>query len=272
MVDSKKYLAFLKQKKEMFLVLFQKVLEKLLPFYKQNFENIKNKLDSNKELKQRVTFGVIFASVLLFVLLCGGIVYIATIIVVCCIMIYELLKMAGNIEQSNNSMFIKLRSFGLFYIAICCISLVLIRETSQGIRISIWMFLTVWAVDSFAYFFGKKFGKIKLAPEISPGKTYEGAILGSIGGLFVSIIIYKLFTTHTNNGFSMVSFIIFSLIVIIVAQLSDLSESFIKRQCNVKDSGNVLPGHGGLMDRFDSLLLVAPLICIIVWLNGGFLF
>ena len=169
-------------------------------------------------------------------------------------------------------MFILIRRWGLIYIATCCISLVLIRETQQGIKVSIWMFLTTFAVDTFAYIFGKKFGKIKIAPEISPNKTYEGAIFGTVAGLFTSIVIYKFFFTAKPGSFSLISFVIFSIIVIILAQLSDLSESFIKRQCGVKDSGKILPGHGGLLDRFDSFLIVSPFVFIVIWLNDGILF
>ena len=249
-----------------------KALSYLLRLLFGRYKKFKSILDKNEELEKRLVYGLIFAFTFLFLLAYGGIIYMLAIFALLCIMSFELIRMASRIEKKNNQMFVLLRRWGLLYIAVCCMSLVLIRESSQGFKVSIWMFITIWSVDTFAYIFGKKFGKLKLAPEISPGKTYEGAILGTIAGLFVSITIYKAFATTNANSFSVISFSIFSIIAIILAQLSDLSESYIKRQCGVKDSGNILPGHGGLMDRFDSFLLVAPFVFLIVWLNGGILF
>ena len=244
----------------------------LTPIANSLYKKIKTKFQENPELKKRTIYGLIFAVFFLFVLICGNLLYMIFIFSIFCIMSYELLKMVSKIEQSNNKMFVRLRGFGLIYIAICCLGFILIRESTQGLRVSFWMFLTVWSVDVFAYIFGKKFGKIKLAPEISPNKTYEGAIFGTIGGSFVSIGLYKLLVLNGQNSLSIVSFFILSLIIIILAQLGDLSESYIKRQCGVKDSGSIIPGHGGLFDRFDSFLLVSPFIFIVVWLNDWVLF
>ena len=246
--------------------------KKITPILKQKAKKARITVNSNNELKKRLYYGSIFAIITMFATLCGGIIYMLTVFVTLCLMIHELLRMLSNIEEANNQMFIFLRYWGLVYIAICCVSLILIRESKQGLAISIWMFLTIWSVDCFSYIFGKKFGKLKLAPIISPGKTYEGAVLGTIGGLFVSMMCYKVFSAKLINSFSSVSFSLFSIIVIILAQLSDLSESYIKRQCNVKDSGNIIPGHGGILDRLDSILIVAPFVFIIIWLNGGVLF
>ena len=252
-------------------VLF-KFIKKIIPILKQKIKKIEIAINSNNELKKRIYYGSIFAIITIFAILCGNVIYMLVVFTALCLMIYELLKMLSNIEETNNQMFIFLRYWGLIYIAICCVSLILIRESKQGLAISIWMFLTIWSVDCFSYIFGKKFGKLKLAPVVSPGKTYEGAIFGTIGGLFVSMICYKIFSTKLINSFSSVSFSLFSIIVIILAQLSDLSESYIKRQCCIKDSGNIIPGHGGILDRLDSILIVAPFVFIIVLLNGGVLF
>lgn len=254
------------------IILISKVCNFLLLLFFAKYKALKTVLDKNEELEKRLVYGLIFVMSLLFLLACGGIIYMIAVFMALCVMAFELIKMVSRIEKSNNQMFVLLRRWGLLYLAVCCTSLVLIRESEHGFKVSIWMFVTVWSVDTFAYIFGKKFGKLKLAPTISPKKTYEGAILGSIAGLFVSITFYKAFATGDSASFSILSFAILSIIVVILAQLSDLSESYIKRQCKVKDSGNILPGHGGLMDRFDSFFIVAPFVFIIIWLNGGVLF
>ena len=243
--------------------------EKAKP-YKEKARNKVKTLDP--ALKKRLYSGIVIAILSIFIVVMGGILYIASMFAISCFMIYELVKMLKNIEEKDNKTFVSLRKFGVIYIICFCISMVLIRENQQGLKITIWMFLTIWSLDSFAYFFGKKFGKIKLAPVISPKKTYEGAILGSAGALLVSIIIYRFSHTNSSSSFSLESFVIFSIITIILAQLGDLSESYIKRKCEVKDSGTIIPGHGGFFDRFDSFLIVAPFVYIIIFLNGGVLF
>ena len=250
----------------------KKIVIFCLPIFKSKFNEIKVVINSNNELKKRLYYGLILAMIILLSISFGRAVYIITVFALMCAMFFELLKIISNIEQKNNELFKIFRCWGLVYIALFCISLILIRSSQQGLKISLWMFITIWSVDSIAYIFGRKIGKLKLAPTISPNKTYEGAIIGSIGGLFVSMVIYNFFSTSRINSFSSISFVIFSMIIIILAQLGDLGESYIKRQCGVKDSGNIIPGHGGVLDRFDSFLIAAPFILIIIWLNGGFLF
>ncbi|NLR10101.1 MULTISPECIES: phosphatidate cytidylyltransferase [Lactobacillaceae] len=115
----------------------------------------------------------------------------------------------------------------------------------------------VWTTDSGAYMIGRKLGKHKLAPHISPNKTWEG----SIGGSLVATIVGSVFWYFFPIGhYSLVVMIILTLIFSIVGQFGDLVESALKRYYGVKDSGKILPGHGGILDRFDSLLLVLPVI------------
>ncbi|HJE86688.1 phosphatidate cytidylyltransferase [Levilactobacillus brevis] len=115
----------------------------------------------------------------------------------------------------------------------------------------------VWTTDSGAYMIGRKLGKHKLAPHISPNKTWEG----SIGGSLVATIVGSVFWYFFPIGhYSLIVMIILTLIFSIVGQFGDLVESALKRYYGVKDSGKILPGHGGILDRFDSLLLVLPVI------------
>ncbi|MDT7014592.1 phosphatidate cytidylyltransferase [Levilactobacillus namurensis] len=115
----------------------------------------------------------------------------------------------------------------------------------------------VWLTDSGAYMIGRKLGRHKLAPHISPNKTWEG----SIGGTLVATILVSIFWYFFPTGdYSLITMVGLTLIFSIVGQLGDLVESALKRYYGVKDSGKILPGHGGILDRFDSLLLVLPVI------------
>ncbi len=122
----------------------------------------------------------------------------------------------------------------------------------QGLYFLIFIFFVILFTDIAAYFFGIKFGKHKLSPVISPKKTVEGAIAGGVCAVIAGLIIGKLI------GISLYHSFVLSLIVTVMAQLGDLSESLIKRDAGVKDSGNSLPGHGGFLDRADSYLFSVP--------------
>ncbi|MFX3674072.1 MAG: phosphatidate cytidylyltransferase [Paenisporosarcina sp.] len=125
-----------------------------------------------------------------------------------------------------------------------------------GIEYVIFALGIIWTTDSGAYFTGKKFGKKKLWPDISPNKTVEGFI----GGIVTAIVFALLFQLISPFSISFVALIIVTIIASVFGQMGDLVESALKRQYQVKDSGNLLPGHGGILDRFDSLLFVLPLL------------
>lgn len=121
----------------------------------------------------------------------------------------------------------------------------------------VWLFylmLLVWGADSGAYIFGKRFGKHQLAPKISPGKTWEGLI----GGLLVSTLISLLFAYYFPLGITYQKLFICSVISVFASILGDLTESMFKRQVRIKDSGYLIPGHGGILDRIDSLTAAVP--------------
>ncbi|WOY88434.1 phosphatidate cytidylyltransferase [Ligilactobacillus murinus] len=127
---------------------------------------------------------------------------------------------------------------------------------------SLWMMLyallIVWITDSGAYLIGRKIGKNKLAPHISPNKTWEG----SIGGSLSAVVIVGAYLYFVQGAFpySFSTMLLWTLVFSIGGQLGDLIESAFKRHYGVKDSGKILPGHGGILDRFDSLLFVLPLM------------
>ena len=143
---------------------------------------------------------------------------------------------------------------GIIYIPVMLGFLILIRENQSG---AIWIFLllaVIFAGDTSAYYVGSYLGRHKLSPAISPGKTIEGAIGGLAANLVVGAIGKSFFLPGLPWGLSL----LFFLAVGIAGQLGDLFESEMKRSSNIKDSSNILPGHGGVLDRIDALLFASP--------------
>ena len=123
-----------------------------------------------------------------------------------------------------------------------------------------------WVSDGGAYFVGRSFGKRKLCPEISPKKTVEGAIGGVIIGVIGSVIDALVFEYMIFNGKAHINMMVIVIVAMVGSMLSivgDLTFSLIKRSCNVKDYGNVIPGHGGLLDRCDSIIMVASFVYVV---------
>lgn len=131
-----------------------------------------------------------------------------------------------------------------------------IETRNVGLQYVIYGLLIVWTTDSGAYFIGRKFGRRKLWPEISPNKTIEGFI----GGIIVAVIFACLMQIIYPISSSIVLLIAVTIVASVFGQMGDLVESAIKRHYSVKDSGKILPGHGGILDRFDSLIFVLPLL------------
>ncbi|AET70046.1 CDP-diglyceride synthetase [Desulfosporosinus orientis DSM 765] len=133
--------------------------------------------------------------------------------------------------------------------------LYLLRQRPQGIE---WTFLTiflVWATDTGAYLIGRQFGRHLLAPHVSPKKTVEGSIGGLIFSMAVAVVWWRFM-----GGTSLLTYIILATVIGISGQIGDLFESALKRSAGVKDSGKLIPGHGGILDRFDSLIFALPLV------------
>ncbi len=152
--------------------------------------------------------------------------------------------------------------FGLVYACWLPMLMVSIRQTNQG---KYWLILTmliVWSSDTFAYFAGKFFGKTLLYETVSPKKTWEGALGGSLGALLIALIFSHFFITNV----SMLEISVISLTISVASILGDLCESLMKRAVNVKDSGSILPGHGGFLDRFDGVVFALPVMYAFLWL------
>jgi phosphatidate cytidylyltransferase len=144
--------------------------------------------------------------------------------------------------------------FGLVYVPFLLGHLILIRSGHKGMAWMFFLMAVIIAGDTAAYYVGKKFGRHKLSPEISPGKTMEGAI----GGLAGNLVLGVLFKICCFPEFGWGSWIVLVVAMGVLGQVGDLFESTLKRSAQIKDSGSIFPGHGGLLDRIDALLFAAP--------------
>lgn len=154
---------------------------------------------------------------------------------------------------------------GVVYIAIPCISLIWLRHApTQGLETIFWLFTVVWATDVGAYFAGRGFGGPRLAPRISPKKTWAGLAGGIASAMVIGAVTARLLDLPGT-----LPLVVLSGAMAIVAQAGDLWESWVKRHFSAKDSGRLIPGHGGLLDRLDGMMTVAPTVAVVVLLDGG---
>jgi len=157
--------------------------------------------------------------------------------------------------------------FGFFYVGFLLSGVYLTRMYING-QYLVWLiFISAWACDTFAYFTGRFMGKRKLAPILSPKKTIEGAIGGTIGAAFTAAVF-----AYVLTGLNYIDYetnLVFICAVVggigaVFAQMGDLTASAIKRHTGIKDYGKLIPGHGGILDRFDSVICTAPMVYIVV--------
>jgi phosphatidate cytidylyltransferase len=168
-------------------------------------------------------------------------------------------------------------AFAFIYVSLPLAMLVQVRQQWSGAFLVLYLLLVVWAGDIFAYFIGRSLGRALMSPRISPKKTWEGALASMAASLIVGMLLYNyalpvssaLLNAHLitrENGFFALEkpplwpALLLSALINIAAQLGDLVESLIKRGAGVKDSGTILPGHGGMLDRVDALLFAAPVL------------
>lgn len=196
------------------------------------------------ELAIRTLTGLILIVAALLVAFHGGNLFAVVVAGIATAMFYEWTRLArgwGSIWYIG----------GFFYALLPALSLLWIRERS-GVDLLLWAFIVTWSTDIGAYFAGRLFGRRKLAPAISPGKTVEGLY----GGIAAATVLGGAFVLATKLGTAL---LVLAPILAIAAQAGDLFESSMKRRAQVKDSGSWLPGHGGILDRLDGLVPVAVL-------------
>ena len=150
--------------------------------------------------------------------------------------------------------------FGFFYAGLLISYIYQVRELPGG-AYSVWLiFIAAWGSDSFAYCAGMLFGKHKAFPVLSPKKTWEGCIGGVIGAAFVAVVYCIITNTLFHQDFSMIQFALVCACGAVISQIGDLAASAMKRNKEIKDYGKLIPGHGGVLDRFDSIIFVAPIV------------
>jgi phosphatidate cytidylyltransferase len=154
---------------------------------------------------------------------------------------------------------------GLFFCAVGLFALSLLREGPDGRRWVWCVLLATWSNDALAYFAGRAVGRIKLAPRISPGKTWEGAIAGAVASLGSILLARSTFFPALSIGDALV----LGGVTAILGPVGDLCKSLLKRSAGVKESGRLIPGHGGMLDRIDALLFNTPAVLLYVgWLRA----
>ena len=210
-----------------------------------------DEIDPSENTKQRVISAIVLVPLAIYAICFSQSLFFFFTIVVAILMTSEWLELTKTAEDQK-----KWRLIGLAYIAIPMYCLLKLRL--QDTNILLWMFAVIWTTDIFAFFAGKTFGGAKLAPQISPNKTWTGLI----GGVGASMIIGLLSAFMFHGG--VFFFVFFSAVLAIIEQASDLLESKFKRTFSVKDSGNIIPGHGGILDRLDGVMLSAPFVLFLI--------
>ena len=168
-------------------------------------------------------------------------------------------------HKKVNVVDISLTFFGVCYVVIFSMFVALLRGRDNGKFLVWYIFIGAWITDTFAYFVGKNFGKHHFT-KVSPNKTIEG----SIGGTILSVVFAVIFTLIINSNFNLnINYYIITLIAFvlsIIGQIGDLAASCIKRYTGVKDYSNLIPGHGGMLDRIDSVIFIAPFAYFLITL------
>lgn len=179
------------------------------------------------------------------------------------VILFSMILLAYTVLSKNKFTFDH-ASFILFTTIYISMGFYFLNQTrAEGLNYILFVLFLIWATDTGAYFSGRAFGKKKLWPVISPNKTIEGAIGGIVSAVIVGIVFHLI---HPFQ-FSMSTVVVVTILISIVGQIGDLVASAYKRHYEVKDSGNLLPGHGGILDRLDSLLFVVPFLYLINFIS-----
>lgn len=223
-------------------------------------DRIKAKFLENKLLKRTIT-SLFFAPLVLCSVYLGGVIYFVMMLAFLLIGCYELVRMAKKVDKKHHSLWYIVFSLSVLILFLFTFNMIHIRYHS--FEKTLFLLLLVWITDTAAYFFGITIGGRKLAPKLSPGKT----LAGFLGAIFCSGLVG--YICHTITFVKISESIIFTvsvaIAVSIVSQIGDLAESALKRYFGAKDSGNIIPGHGGILDRIDGLIFASFVMVLLVY-------
>ncbi len=232
----------------------RKSLAKTLSFANNLVEKIIAKVDQvapSQENRNRVISAIVLIPLAVYAIYFSQSLFFFITIILTILMTAEWLNLIKTAKDQD-----KWQLIGLAYIAIPIFCVIKLRMISSDILL--WMFAVIWATDIFAFFSGKTFGGPKLAPEISPNKTWSGLA----GGVVASMIIGFLSSFMFSGG--VFFFVFLSALLAVIEQAGDLLESKFKRLFGVKDSGTIIPGHGGVLDRLDGMMFTAPAVLFFI--------
>lgn len=232
----------------------RKSLAKTLSFANNLVEKIIAKVDQvapSQENRNRVISAIVLIPLAVYAIYFSQSLFFFIAIILTILMTAEWLNLIKTSKDQD-----KWQLIGLAYIAIPIFCVIKLRMISSDILL--WMFAVIWATDIFAFFSGKTFGGPKLAPEISPNKTWSGLA----GGVVASMIIGFLSSFMFSGG--VFFFVFLSALLAVIEQAGDLLESKFKRLFGVKDSGTIIPGHGGVLDRLDGMMFAAPAVLFFI--------
>lgn len=219
---------------------------------------------ADRNILRRIISGVLLAPIVVAVIYFSPLLFNLLVLFIAILMGLEWYSIT---VSNNHNQPIIWSLLGIIYIALPCISLFWLINLANGQNLILWLLLTIWVTDSAAYFCGRLIGGRKLFPKTSPKKTWAGLFGGIAGACVVGIFIAPyIISGHFGllivlNGF-----------LAVLSQLGDFLESWVKRRFGVKDSGTLIPGHGGILDRVDGLTITAPLVALLVTFDKWHLF
>ena len=216
----------------------------------------KNKFFNRNFFVRSLTI-LILAPIMLLIIQIGGFVYYMTVIIMAILMGFEWNDMLNSAKDIKYKLAWKITA--ILYTATPCASLIFIINRYQGHKIVTWLIITIWITDIFAYICGRSIGGPKLLSRVSPNKTWSGLL----GGVLAAAI-FGYFAGNYLASEHPRMLIGLTTLLAIYAQIGDMIESWIKRIFDIKDSGNMIPGHGGILDRVDGIILTAPKVALIL--------
>ncbi len=179
-----------------------------------------------------------------------------TLLILMNILVLFVQSIVTNMKRNVNDIAISL--FGICYIVFFLMFAPLIRDSLENGKILIWyVFFSAWGTDIFAYFIGRRFGKHKFTT-ISPKKSIEGCVAGIFGAIIMNLVYTAICNSILGTNFNYIYIFGISIFLSVISQIGDLAASSVKRYCDIKDYSNLIPGHGGLLDRIDSVIFILP--------------